>query len=518
MPYTITDTNFRKNLFLIIAAAFLSSLSFIYVQVIFSLPALVFLSYALIGSTAHKHVFYFGLLFGALSSFFINYWMIPVIAHYAGGNVFLGSVCYLASALVLAVFFGLQFYSFSLLRFQNNRKFSLLLNALLFSSTWVLFEWIRAEFFSAMPWLSYHLALTEARSLFLIQPAAYGGVWMLSFLLLFSAFFTAASFYSKKWKYLFIPAFVVGLQYVAGYFIYTGIREKLQETKPFSAALILPGLSPETVWNDQSANVLVAHLFSLQQNALKKNTDLLVWTETVVPWTYTPDDDFVKELTKNTSTTHTSSLLGINTANGSAGKLCNSVYLLAPDGKNTHRYDKQDLLTLVEKPLFSQNGNIILPFLTQYDLKMSPGKNQLPLETAAGKAGVLLCNESTSPALAARHVQNGATFLVNMGNDSWFSDYFISLPHFYSGRLRAVENRKDIIVNNNCGISGVVRASGEIVVQQDGRKNGVVQAEIFPNTLASSNTFLALYISMAIVVLAIVFKFVPNSLINQFIN
>jgi apolipoprotein N-acyltransferase len=84
--------------------------------------------------------------------------------------------------------------------------------------------------------------------------------------------------------------------------------------------------------------------------------------------------------------------------------------------------------------------------------------------------------------------------------------------------LRAVENRKDIIVNNNCGISGVVRASGEIVVQQDGRKNGVVQAEIFPNTLASSNTFLALYISMAIVVLAIVFKFVPNSLINQFIN
>jgi apolipoprotein N-acyltransferase len=265
----------------------------------------------------------------------------------------------------------------------------------------------------------------------------------------------------------------------------------------------MPGLLPGTVWDEASANGLVSQLFALNEKAAASKPDLIVWTETVVPWTYADDDDFVKEITKVTASNNTYSFLGMNSVLTQTAKtLGNSVYMLNPAGKALGRYDKQDLLAMAEKPLFSEHSSLILPFLSNAGLQMHTTENKGPLETPLGKAGVIICNESTNASLVAAQVKAGAEFLINIGNDSWFSDYFITTQHFYNCRLRAVENRKDVVINNNMGICGLVKTNGEVAEQADGKDSDVITADISPNKITPVNSSIFLCVIATILLLA----------------
>ncbi|RDC58811.1 nitrilase-related carbon-nitrogen hydrolase [Adhaeribacter pallidiroseus] len=180
------------------------------------------------------------------------------------------------------------------------------------------------------------------------------------------------------------------------------------------------------------------------------------------------------------------------TVDPSTTTIHNSAYLFNPSGSLLDRYDKRELLTLVEKPLWT--NNIILPFLASSGLQIKPGKNHPGLQTPWGKAGILLCNESADPALTSSYSDNGASFLVNLGNDGWFANYFITRQHFYNNRLRAVEARKDIVINNNRGISGIIRANGEVAAQFQLNESSVQQVDIYPNQILATDYHFFIYL------------------------
>ncbi|WP_207424273.1 apolipoprotein N-acyltransferase [Desertivirga brevis] len=466
----------------VVVASILISISLMSISFILALPAIALILYISISIESGITSFYTGFLFGALSSLILNYWMIPVVTNYAQGSVFLGLLCYLGSSLVLGLFFGLQFCVMYALKFKGSEKLYLFTNAFTAGAVWVLFELIRSKLFSAIPWLSFTIGVTQGRSLYQIQIASFGKVFLLSFTTVVAAYGIADSFRRKSWSLLTFPVGLIALQLIAGFFLYNRISRQEEGAKKVSVAIVMPALDPKSVWNEESANNLVSHLFSLNEEAVKSKPDLVVWTETVVPWTYAPNDDFVLEIAKSTKGTGSHTLIGMNTASNSKDQtLVNSVYFLDPAGKGQARYDKQDLLGMVEKPLLSEEGSLILPFLRTYNLKMTAGEQKGPLTTPWGKAGIILCNESTNSYLAAGLANGGANFLLNIGNDGWFSNHFITRQHFYNNRLRAVENRKDLVVNNNMGFCGIVRASGEIIKEADGRNSGIISAEINPN-------------------------------------
>jgi apolipoprotein N-acyltransferase len=105
---------------------------------------------------------------------------------------------------------------------------------------------------------------------------------------------------------------------------------------------------------------------------------------------------------------------------------------------------------------------LLLPFFSANGYSVLPGRNNLPISTPYGKAGILICNESALPVAAASSVRRGAQFLLNLSNDGWFRDTWLVASHFYNARLRAVETRKDLAINSNNGRSGLVNASGRI--------------------------------------------------------
>ncbi len=108
----------------------------------------------------------------------------------------------------------------------------------------------------------------------------------------------------------------------------------------------------------------------------------------------------------------------------------------------------------------------------------------------------MICNESAVPAAAANMITQGAQFLLNMSNDGWFNDTYIVRDHYFTARLRAVESRKDLVINSNNGYSGLIKASGETKEMKRSTAPFVEMVTVQPNnhtTLAASFPRLLVY-------------------------
>jgi apolipoprotein N-acyltransferase len=180
-----------------------------------------------------------------------------------------------------------------------------------------------------------------------------------------------------------------------------------------------------------------------------------------------------------------------------------------PDGKIAGRYDKRIPLSFIEQPA----AGIIFPFLSSEGFVVKRGENNEPLNTPYGKAGVMICNESSVPSAASSVAKNGAQFLVNISNDGWFNNTYLVNLHFYNVRMRAVETRKDIVVNSNTGISGLVKASGEIAIQERSDEPYVKTLSIIPNNIVTPAVIMPLL--LVYVCLACILFFAAKSVMNK---
>jgi len=155
----------------------------------------------------------------------------------------------------------------------------------------------------------------------------------------------------------------------------------------------------------------------------------------------------------------------------------NSVYLIAPDGTLAGRYDKQYLLPFMEYfPLRLELARRRFGRIREF----TPGPPTPPLATRAGRAGILVCNESFLAPVAARRVADGAAYLVNPSNDSWVPDAGFAWQQFDIAALRAVEQRRFLIRVSDSGPSGVVDPLGRVVAHTAPLTRDVLHATIAP--------------------------------------
>jgi apolipoprotein N-acyltransferase len=69
------------------------------------------------------------------------------------------------------------------------------------------------------------------------------------------------------------------------------------------------------------------------------------------------------------------------------------------------------------------------------------------------------------PELVTARVRAGATFLVNLTNDSWLNDVQFSAQAFDMARLRAVEQRRWLVRASTSGPSAIVDPFGRVVAE-----------------------------------------------------
>jgi apolipoprotein N-acyltransferase len=163
---------------------------------------------------------------------------------------------------------------------------------------------------------------------------------------------------------------------------------------------------------------------------------------------------------------------------GAPPSYLNSAFHLAPDGEIRGRYDKRLLLPFAEYFPFRRFDFLRRSFGRVREF--TPGERTPLLETGAGPAGVVICNEGFFPEPAAERVSDGARFLINLANDSWLADPKYSHPAFDMVALRAVEQRRWIVRASTAGPSALLDPFGRVLKRTELFSTAAIAGEIEP--------------------------------------
>lgn len=313
------------------------------------------------------------------------------------------------------------------------------------------------------PWFQYPVGFSQATNLYVSQLAAVGGIFLLSFAVLVLNLVCTHGIKRRSPAWAAFVVLFLALLHGGGALAVRHV-EGLR-TGGFPVALANDNSSFTLRWTRERVDEYAQRLLGLAASIKGKGQCLTIWNEGVVPWSYRPDDDLTLAILKATNTSaDTLHLIGMTTA--VKGHTFNSAYLFTGKGQVMGRYDKQNLLKGIEMPA----SGMKLPFFEASPFEEPAEANRGILAAGRARIGVLICNESSTNRVAASFARSPYDFLVVLANNNWFTGTPLIRHHFYFNRLLAIRNRKDLVVNNNLGVSGHISASGIIVQRRESKE------------------------------------------------
>lgn len=330
-------------------------------------------------------------------------------------------------------------------------------------------EWLQENVpVLSFPWSAVWLSVTDKAVL--LQPANLMGCRAVTVLLLcFNAFFAFAIMSKKRVLPLTGMAAVLGVWLGYGYFSMASLERLDKKSQSITAVVAQDEIEGSkkaecTAWDcARSYNKIVT-------SAMIENADLVVFPETAVPMSYDDNAEefaIVESLAKSCGTT---------VVNGCFfrfdGDEYNALYAVDDKGKVSEPYFKQVLVPFGEK--------IPLAFLfgMQTLCECSDEQYTKPLETELGSIGCAICIESIYPETVRRQAAGGAQILCVCTNDSWFGKSYARNMHFRHSIMRAAENGKYLLRSGNCGISAIIKPTGEVQSIRTQTSKGVVTGQI----------------------------------------
>ena len=206
--------------------------------------------------------------------------------------------------------------------------------------------------------------------------------------------------------------------------------------------------------------------------ALPTSVDIVFWPETVVPTFLIEDRSFRQQLSAVLSGRTTQIIFGVPVRDQSQN-FYNSAVLFDQLGVQGV-YTKSALVPFGEYIPFRHllgrlfHNNIYL----QDDYR--PGLQRDPLPTHVGRAGVMICFESTLPRFAVQRKRAHSDWLLVLTNDAWFLDSAFAPMHLQMTRWRAVETGIPLFFVANTGISAVIDGAGMVRQQLPLGKRGSI--------------------------------------------
>ncbi|GAW67462.1 apolipoprotein N-acyltransferase [Geoanaerobacter pelophilus] len=387
----------------------------------------------------------------------ILYWLNIVMTTYGKLPAAASAALYLALAGYLALYPGVVIW---LARRCESKRIGLLISFPLF---WVAGELIRSYLLTGFPWAN--LGYSQYRTLPLIQISDLTGVYGVSFLVAFANVVFYRIWVSMRHRERYpATALLLLLLLIAATMGYGVIALSRPEKGPLQQVLMVQGnIRQEHKWDPAFQASTVATYERLTRKGVESPGTLVVWPESALPFFLQSEPAYAARVKALAADLKSYLLTGSPAYDKEGGELryLNSAFLISPGGAVTGRSDKLHLVPFGEYvPLSS-----LLPFvnkLVQGIGDFSPGKAAVPLDTANGKIGVLVCFEGIFPEVSRAYVRSGATMLVNITNDAWFGRSSAPYQHLSMTVFRAVENRVPLVRAANTGISSVIDGKGHI--------------------------------------------------------
>jgi len=341
------------------------------------------------------------------------------------------------------------------------------------------FLWVGLEHFRtlsefAFPWCD--LGYTQSYYLYILQIVSVISVHGLSLLLL--------TVNVLIWQIL-RPSVDIARKLTAG-FVSVGIVVLLVA---FGWAVVpvypTPGSYPVTLlqgsipieekWRDGNEEYSF-RLYDSLARSVEGESQLFVWPETSAPSYLShslQDRRTVGNTARATGGYHLVGALGAEYRN-ETWRHYNSAYLFGPSGQLQGRYDKvklvpftehvpyQDNLPFLRKEFLTKYLTFIETYGVQFWSDFYPGDSVRLFATDSVAFAPLICYEVTFPQYVRQMVLDGAEFLVEITNDTWFGHSVGIHMHSQAFVTRAVENRIWGVRSANSGLTYVVNGYGQI--------------------------------------------------------
>jgi apolipoprotein N-acyltransferase len=442
------------------------------------------------------NAFILGWATGSVFFYVSCYWLTYSMIHYGGLPILLAYLLLIPGALVVGVFPGL-FALLLALAIQKWGHIAILLAPVF----WTALELIRL---SVTGQLWNALGYSQAYHSMLIRPAAWGGVYAVSFLIV--AINAALVFVIIKRTGAALATALLTAVVVA---VVIAASPRIGTTGYSAAYLNVVAIQPNVPMTlvktpAEMQELLERHLL-LSANGLHSLPDnhlprLVIWPESPMNFTYASNQTFQQLVADFTKRNHTSLLFNsLEPAPG--GGAYNSALLINEEGHLIAQYDKIRLMPFgeyVPLPQWLPGASLITGIVGDF----TPGTNYTLMPVANHRAGVFICIESAYPWIARTMANEGADVLINISNDGYLGPTAVMQQHLANAIFRAVENGRPVLRVTNTGLSAYIRADGFIQEQTGGFQADVrtwtVSQSLVTNTFYTRHGDLFVYLCTAI--------------------
>jgi apolipoprotein N-acyltransferase len=360
-------------------------------------------------------------------------------------------------------------------RSDSDGSVHLVLQAFGGATLWVMLEWWRSWFLTGFNW--NELGISQAPSIVFRQLAAFGGVHLISFILVLVNILWAEGVLgilkTLRQKRMVRPTapFAAALLLVAICFAlgwHHLQRHHGEEPKPsLTFACIQPNI-PQIPYDSSQPYI---DFENTEQGALEKTEklsfeaisgtakpDLLIWPEATIDegvFQDRPLNEAVRDICHDYGGYF---LLGSQDFDIGAGrKLYNCAYFFTPHGEQYDEYRKTRLVILGEFLPFGDT----FPWLRKLagvgmDFTPGPGPRIFMMNSPPLTFAPLICFEDTLPTVADKAARLHPDFFITITNDGWYRGWFAAWgirQHLNHAIFRCIEHDRPMIrcANTGCG-------------------------------------------------------------------
>lgn len=462
---------------------------------------------------APLRAFVLGWAAGTVFFYTTCYWLTYSMIHYGGLPTVVAYALLIPGAVVIGIFPGLALMLVSL-AIKRWGDWAVLLAPVF----WTAFEWVRLGVTGQL-WNA--LGYSQAFQTMLIQPAGWGGVYAVSFLIV-AINAALALVVMKRTLRTAVAAFFIA---AAVFFVIVG--SKVEPYPEFNSdpvmSLCVVAVQPNVPMTlvksvDEMAELLDRHL-SLSKKGLESCTGanerrFVIWPESPMNFTYANARAF-QELVTRFSLENNAYLLFNSLEPAPAGGSYNSALLINGNAPIT-QYDKIRLMPFgeyVPLPQWLPGASLITGLVGEF----TPGSSYTLMGVGNYHAGVFICIESAYPWIARRMTNEGADVLINISNDGYLGPTAVMRQHLANAIFRAVENGRPLLRVTNTGISAQITADGRIADQ-----TGAFQPDVrvWRYSPSQANTFYTkygdLFVYLCATIAAILSALLCVSAVNTF--
>jgi len=409
-----------------------------------------------------RRAFFLGWLTGTVFFYATCYWLTYSMIHYGGLPTVVAYALLIPGAVVVGIFPGL-FALILALTLKKWGAWSLLLAPIF----WTAFEWIRLGVTGQL-WNA--LGYSQAYHSFLIQPARWGGVYQVSFLIVAINSVVALLIIRRtRWTVAAALAMVLAVVFVIvasrGTMIMAD-RLLSSHNRHVQIVAVQPNVPMNPVKSVEETKELLERHFALSTRGLQSlgNTPgprLVIWPESPMNFSYSSDQALQEQLANFTKQNHTA-LLFNSQEPAPADGFYNSALLINEEGRLISQYDKIRLMPFgeyVPLPQWLPGASLITGIVGEF----TAGDAYTLMPVGDRRAGVFICIEAAYPRIARRLSSDGANVLINISNDGYLGPNAVMRQHLANAILRAAENGKPVLRVTNTGLTALINDRGEVL-------------------------------------------------------